>query len=92
MYGMSWGQFFLFFFFFSRSVRAVSWVHVSQVGELCENEELIFWLPYGLLPAVLLLAALVGFAPSSAFSTNLRFGCVPSRFPSAWVARRVPVF
>ena len=37
----------------------MSWVHVSQAGELSENEVLIFWLPYGLLPAVLLLAALV---------------------------------
>ena len=35
------------------------WVHVSQDGEQCENGNHVFCLPYGLLAAVLLLAALV---------------------------------
>ena len=34
--------------FFSRSVRSLSWVHVSQAGERSENEVLTFCLPYGL--------------------------------------------
>ena len=47
------------FFFFRDQFAHCPWVHVSQDGEQCENGNLVFCLPYGLLAAVLLLAALV---------------------------------
>ena len=45
--------------FFRDQFAHCPWVHVSQDGEQCENGNHVFCLPYGLLAAVLLLAALV---------------------------------
>ena len=42
------------FFFFRDQFAHCPWVHVSQDGEQCENGNLVFCLPYGLLAAVLL--------------------------------------
>ena len=46
-------------FLFRDQFAHCPWVHVSQDGEQCENGNLVFCLPYGLLAAVLLLAALM---------------------------------
>ena len=45
--------------FFRDQFARCPWVHVSQDGEQCENGNPVFCLPYGLLAAVLLLAALM---------------------------------